>query len=146
MDASKNCFIPAELALTSSGDGTAHLWRAVVSLPSNLELSNKCQSSGEEELDGSEDDNLYDRDVFNDSVPNSNSFSVSANNHAGKIQRHSARGLDSVGTGGEVSCSYDNRTLTQSIFHFPEQSYVQANHSMSPPNSANVLSYNNHQV
>ena len=78
------CFIPAELALTSSGDGTAHLWRAVVSLPSNLELSNKCQSSGEEELDGSEDDNLYDRDVFNDSVPNSNSFSVSANNHAGK--------------------------------------------------------------
>jgi len=98
-----------ELALTSSGDGTAHLWRAVVSLPSNLELSNKCQSSGEEELDGSEDDNLYDRDVFNDSVPNSNSFSVSANNHA-------------------------------------EQSYVQANHSMSPPNSANVLSYNNHQA
>ena len=50
-----------DLALTSSGDGTAHLWRAVVSLPSNLELINKCQSSGEEELDGSEDDNLYDR-------------------------------------------------------------------------------------
>lgn len=98
-----------ELALTSSGDGTAHLWRAVVSLPSNLEMSNKCQSSGEEELDGSEDDNLYDRDVFNDSVPNSSSFPVSASNH-------------------------------------PEQSYVQANHSMSPPNSTNVLSYNNHQT
>jgi len=98
-----------ELALTSSGDGTAHLWRAVVSLPSNLEMANKCQSSGEEELDGSEDDNLYDRDVFNDSVPNPGSLVSSASNH-------------------------------------PEQSYVQANHSMSPPNSTNVLSYNNHQT
>jgi len=98
-----------DLALTSSGDGTAHLWRAVVSLPSNLELINKCQSSGEEELDGSEDDNLYDRDVFNDSVPNSGSFSVSSSSN------------------------------------YPDQSYIQANHSMSPPNSTNVLSYNNHQ-
>jgi len=98
-----------DLALTSSGDGTAHLWRAVVSLPSNLELINKCQSSGEEELEGSEDDNLYERDAFNDSVPNSGSFCVPASsNH-------------------------------------PDQSYIQANHSMSPPNSTNVLSFNNHQ-
>ena len=51
----------SELALTSSGDGTAHLWRCVVSLPSNLEMINKYQSSGEEELDGSEDDNLYEK-------------------------------------------------------------------------------------
>lgn len=64
-----------DLALTSSGDGAAHIWRCAVSLPSNLEIISKCQSSGEEELDGSEDDNLYEsRETFNDSVPLSGSF------------------------------------------------------------------------
>ncbi|XP_048237706.1 WD repeat-containing protein 37-like [Haliotis rufescens] len=48
-----------DLVLTASGDETAHIWRAVVTPPSHAEIV-KSHSSGEDEIDGSEKEDVGD--------------------------------------------------------------------------------------
>ncbi|XP_046553137.1 LOW QUALITY PROTEIN: WD repeat-containing protein 37-like [Haliotis rubra] len=48
-----------DLVLTASGDETAHIWRAVVTPPTHAEIV-KSHSSGEDEIDGSEKEDVGD--------------------------------------------------------------------------------------
>ncbi|XP_064613424.1 WD repeat-containing protein 37-like [Liolophura sinensis] len=48
-----------DLVVTASGDKTAHIWKAQVTLPTNPEAM-KSHSSGEDEIDGSEKEDVVD--------------------------------------------------------------------------------------
>ncbi|CAI9583097.1 unnamed protein product [Staurois parvus] len=62
-----------QIALTASGDQTAHIWRYVVQLPTPQPTADTSQISGEEEVDFSDKDELDRMEIFRVIVPMSES-------------------------------------------------------------------------